>query len=648
MQFPEEEFKLCSEMNAGDNGKRMDVWVVSNKTHALGASSLSLLKGKRAHLVNLQDGSISTGTSGRFRTGFWEGGRQHFSSMSMLVDGKRHEMHLRKYVRQLHSTYRQYRNVERLDFIQHDAPGLCIALKSDGKHEVSIRFRASHKTMWPQEHSSTDFTFEREADSYVLSSSVNATRFSVSGEGATVSFRDGWVEANFPRCSKAMLFVSSRDMLPERFNYELLSDYHSRVSRECILETPDFAFNKTFLWAKHDLLEFYTETEVGNGFYAGFPEFSWFFGRDGEWMSLAATECGMHDLAIEHLETLKRAADGGRIPHEIPLVRGTDGNPARSAASMIQTGYRAIDSTPLWIICQTHLSRWTDHIPDMAFMRQALDFCKSCDRDGDGLIENRSSENLIGWPESWADRRDGPCIDANAWWREALKRYSLVSGEEGELLRRCADAFESTFFRTDGRDFVADSISADGPRFIKNACQIVPSMYEKGGPYSRLVEFLGDDDTLIQWGMRSVSSDDPTYDMGYHTGQVWPLMTGWLALAAYSNSLPEIGFRALSSFPLLSFSAQDPGRICESFHPEYLLRTGQFAQGWSASLYVQSVVEGLFGVSPSGESGREELMHCTPHLPAGWRSMTLKRLRYRGSFYDLKVTRGGLTVTRVD
>lgn len=626
----------------------MDVWVVTNSSHLLGASHLSLLKGKKAHLVTLQDGSISTASSGRFRTGFWEGGLQHFSSMSMSRDGKPHEMTLRKYVRQLHSIYRQYGGVERLDFIQHDKPGLCIALRSDGKHELSIQLKMSHKTMWPEERSATDFALQREEGSYVMGSSVNSTRFSVVGEGATVSLKDGWVTASFPSCSRGMLFVSAKSVSEEHFDYGLMTDYHNRVVQECILETPDFTFNKAFLWAKHDILEFYSETEVGNGFYAGFPEFSWFFGRDGEWMSLAATECGLHDLAIEHLLTLRMGAVGGRIPHEIPLISTGVMDSAQKAASMIETGYRAIDSTPLWIICQLQLVKWTEHKPDFAFMKQAVEFCKSCDRDGDSLIENNFAEKLIGWPESWADRRDGPCIDANAWWREALKQYSLATGEDEELFRKCSDAFEKTFFQSGGKDFVADSISTNGARFIKNACQIVPSIYERGGPYARLVEFLSGDDMLVPWGLRSISSDDFTYDRGYHTGQVWPLMTGWLALAAYGNSQPDIGFRALSSFPLLSFSAPDPGRICESFHPEYLLPTGQFAQGWSASLFVQSVVEGLFGITPTGERGTDGLAQSNPHLPDVWKTMNLRRLQYKGAFYDITVTQTGVAINQVD
>ena len=646
MHFPESEFAVCRKFTEKDNGRISDAWIIEDDCGAR-SLNLSLIKGRKAHLVLLQNGNIATVPSGRFRTGFWEGGTQHFASMQMLIEAKRSEDFVRKYVRRLHCIYRDYGTVERIDFVQHNVPGLCFALKADGNTTVAFRFQPSHMKMWPDGESAKSYTVERQADFLVLRSSLSATKYIVRGDGASIDFDGSMVTATFPRCGDALLYVCSADTGEGDFSIAEQERYHASVKETCILKTPDFNFNKAFLWAKHDLLEFYSETEAGNGFFAGFPEFSWFFGRDGEWMSMAAVECGMPELAEQHLAMLESHSIDGRIPHEIPILDGNSRGTYLPGKSEIPTKFMSIDSTPLWIICHIRLSRWTGAPSSRASMDRAVRFCLSCDRDGDGLLENRSSEGLIGWPESWADRRDGACIEVNAWWREALKEYQDLSGEYSDVLEKCSTNFESTFFPVTENGFaVADSILEDRRRFIRNAMEIVPSMYEKGGPYLETLKQLGGDDMLVRWGIRSISSEDPMYDRGYHTGQVWPLMTGWFVLATYNNGLVDEAFRQLSSFPLLSFSNADPGRINEVYHPEFALPTGQFAQGWSSSLFIQGIIEGMFGIKPDGRHGTEGISAFKPSLPSGWMKMSIDNLEYQGDLFDVRVTADGATIIR--
>ena len=254
---------------------------------------------------------------------------------------------------------------------------------------------------------------------------------------ASVEYDGRLLTVAFPNCREATLLVCPGSSGETDLDFERHTGFHEKAAQKCVLKTPDFGFNKAFLWAKHDLLEFYSESEHGNGFYAGFPEFSWFFGRDGEWMSLAAAECGLASLASEHLKTLYLASRNGRIPHELPLTDESRRDAIyRVANNNVPTRYMSIDSTPLWIISQVNLSRWTGLPPPVGEISQAVEFCRSCDTDGDGLIENRFSDGLIGWPETWADRRDGACIDVNSWWLQALGEYSTLTGNGKELLKK--------------------------------------------------------------------------------------------------------------------------------------------------------------------------------------------------------------------
>lgn len=646
MEFPASEFAACRELTPADNGRVIDSWVVSFDPGSLDSGRLCLLKGRRAHLVMLQNGGISTAPSGRFRSGFWEGGVQHFASAEMLVDGISSDTLFRKYVRRLHCIYRDFGSVERIDFMQHDAPGLCISLKSDGTHDVTFRFEPSHMLMWPDGKRASGYALERTPEGAAVSSGIARTLYIHRPASAEISMEGGRLSVTFRKVSEAMLMICPGGCGEKDFNFEEVVRHHSAVAGKCTLHTPDFTFDKAFLWAKHDLLEFYSETEVGNGFFAGFPEFSWFFGRDGEWMSMAAAECGLSELASEHLKMLERHSENGRVPHEIPIV--TDGRRGTYTVGEheLHTRFMSIDSTPLWVMCQLLISRWTGAEPPIQSVRRAIDFCKTCDIDGDGLIENRLSKGLIGWPESWADRRDGACIEVNAWWREALRQYCDLTGAESELLVRCGESFERTFFTgSDGGVSVADSRLDGTTRYIRNAMLVVPAMYGKGGNYVKAMEMMSGGDSVVAWGLRSVSASDPTYDRGYHTGQVWPLMTGWFVLAAYNNGMAGEAFRMLSSFPRLAFGSADPGRINEVYHPEYVHPMGQFAQGWSSSLFIQCVIEGLFGLNPDGREGRDGLSGCTPRLPAGWDAMELRNVEYHGEHFDIRVGTDGFRVS---
>src|SRR5262249_36897702 len=65
------------------------------------------------------------------------------------------------------------------------------------------------------------------------------------------------------------------------------------------------------------------------------------------------------------------------------------------------------------------------------------------------------------------------------------------------------------------------------------------------------------------WGARAVADTEKVYDpISYHQGSVWPLFTGWLALAEYRTGSPASGWQHLKQNAELSY-IQDPGAITE-------------------------------------------------------------------------------------
>ena len=60
------------------------------------------------------------------------------------------------------------------------------------------------------------------------------------------------------------------------------------------------------------------------------------------------------------------------------------------------------------------------------------------------------------------------------------------------------------------------------------------------------IDHLGAGALATDWGSRLLSDAEPLYDpLSYHHGSVWPLFTGWTAMAAYRYGRPHIGYQAL-------------------------------------------------------------------------------------------------------
>ena len=67
-----------------------------------------------------------------------------------------------------------------------------------------------------------------------------------------------------------------------------------------------------------------------------------------------------------------------------------------------------------------------------------------------------------------------------------------------------------------------------------------------------------------------------------------------------------------------------------------------FVQLWSAALYVQGIVEGLFGFEPHAYEHRLRLQ---PRLPTAWPSATLRRLQVGDHVLTVHVSGDGATIT---
>jgi hypothetical protein len=142
------------------------------------------------------------------------------------------------------------------------------------------------------------------------------------------------------------------------------------------------------------------------------------------------------------------------------------------------------------------------------------------------------------------------------------------------------------------------------------------------------------------WGLRDVSTDEKFYDgMSYHQGSVWPLFTGWAALAEYRGGQPLAGYQMLKENANLTW-AQDLGADTELLSGDFFVPFGRSTshQLWSSAMVITPTLRGLFGISVDALT---RTITVNPHLPAAWDHAEVNNLRIPGEATSLHFRRVG-------
>ena len=128
------------------------------------------------------------------------------------------------------------------------------------------------------------------------------------------------------------------------------------------------------------------------------------------------------------------------------------------------------------------------------------------------------------------------------------------------------------------------------------------------------------------WGLRDVATTESFYDgMSYHQGSVWPLFTGWGALAEYRANQPLPAQQMLMQNVDLTW-AQDPGAVTELLSGDFFVPFGRSTshQLWSSAMVITPTLRGLFGINLDATTNT---ITVNPHLPANWNSAEVNNLR---------------------
>lgn len=141
---------------------------------------------------------------------------------------------------------------------------------------------------------------------------------------------------------------------------------------------------------------------------------------------------------------------------------------------------------------------------------------------------------------------------------------------------------------------------------------------------------------LTPWGARYIASDEPAYDPTlYHSGNVWPLFTGWLTLANYKSRLENAGFAAFMTNVQHTYS-NTLGLVGEVYRGDRFVEVGTPHQGWSETAVTQGFLEGMLGLKIDALQNQATL---SPLLPDSIETVHVSNIRVGSGRLDVQISR---------
>jgi glycogen debranching enzyme len=422
--------------------------------------------------------------------------------------------------------------------------------------------------------------------------------------------------------------------------------------------TPDAGLNEDFSWAETSIDQLQARAPDGEiGLVAGYfasgdsarPGFGWFFGRDSLYTLYAIDSYGDSALAKTELEFLmRRQRADGKVMHEYSQTAG------ELDWKSLPYEYAAADATPLFLTAMLDYVRSSG---DVAFLQAHRDavmnawtFETTHDADGDGIYDNAQG---TGWVESWPPGMPKQevylaLLDEQA--SHAMSDLAILLGspdistEASTRAVKLHGIIEREYYSTTSGTYAFSQNNGT----LDVTATIYPAIaWWNGGkgidhPQASLRRWASHD-FATDWGARDIAASDPLYDpISYHQGSVWPLFTGWAALAQYRSGNALAGYQSAMQNADLT-RAQDIGAVTELLSGDLFEPFGRSTshQLWSSAMVITPVLRGMFGV---GVDALKHEITVAPHLPADWTSAEVKRMHVGESTVDLSFQRERATL----
>jgi hypothetical protein len=453
-----------------------------------------------------------------------------------------------------------------------------------------------------------------------------------------------------PDAREALLdkLIAQSDRVPAL--YRGTSDFFAHFfDRRLTVTSPDPTFNDALRWAEVSIEQSRVATADGSGLAGGWftsgdsarPGFGWFFGRDTLWTLYAVNSYGDFALSRSAMDFLlaHQRADG-KMMHEY----------SQTAPEVdwihLPYLYASADSTPLFVMQMEDFVRASG---DLAYLRQHWDNIKRAyaftrAHTSDGIYDNTQG---TGWVEEWLPRMPHQEIYLAALDQQASESISRLA----RLMHDDALAAQAAATAETIQSKLAAYRGPDGTyTFSRNAdgtYEAVPSIFPAVAWWSGRLALPNDAPTFqawagprfaTDWGTRSVAVGAAIYDpISYHHGSVWPLYTGWAALAEYRTARPLQAWANLQADAQLTW-LQDPGAITEVISGEFLEPLGRSSshQLWSSAMLLSPTVRGLFGLEADALN---HTLRLAPQLPADWNTATLDNVPVGDRLFHVDIKR---------
>jgi len=432
--------------------------------------------------------------------------------------------------------------------------------------------------------------------------------------------------------------------------YSATADFYARFfDNRLDVTTPDPEFDKAVRWAEISIDQSRTPLPGGVGMTAGWlpagatgrPGYGWFFGRDTLWSLYAVNSYGDFKLSRGALQfLLSQQREDGKIMHE--LSQTADMVDWRAMPYQ----YAAADATPLLLMAMYDYVRMSG---DVSFLRshwqevlRAYRFTR--EHTTDGAMDNSQGS---GWVEEWLPHKPDQEIYLVALDAQANQSVAQMAKLMGDMKLEASALETSQLVARKFEDFRSRQGSYRFSRNRDGSYENIPSIFPSVAWWDGTLHPVGAAPSFsdwessrftVDWGVRSVASDQALYDpISYHRGSVWPLYTGWVAMAEYRAGRPLAAYQHLQSDVRLTW-LQDPGAITELLSGEFYqpLARSSSHQLWSSAMLLSPVIRGLFGLEPNALN---RSLTVSPQLPPDWSKVNLRHVEVGSDRYDITMTR---------
>ncbi|MBJ7596171.1 MAG: amylo-alpha-1,6-glucosidase [Candidatus Dormibacteraeota bacterium] len=397
---------------------------------------------------------------------------------------------------------------------------------------------------------------------------------------------------------------------------------------------------------------------------AGIPWFVAVFGRDSLLASMQALP--VHPLfAMGTLQKLSqwqateddpvRDAEPGKICHEMRV-----GEWAQFHTIPHSPYYGTADATPLYLLLLAETYRWLGDAEPLGRFRDTAERCldwidRYGDRDGDGLQE-WAPRSATGYRnQCWRDAEDGvldeqggfpphpigTCelqayvyaakrgiADLFAAWGDGARAQRLR--DEAELLR--GRFLEAYWLEVEGTvAFALDGNKRALRTATSNPGQVLWLSLLDQDRGERVANRLMQADLFSGWGLRTLSTEHPSYDpYSYQRGSIWPHDTMIAAAGLRRYGRIEDAWRLVDGLlaAVTSFERiQMPELFCglPRRHPGVPVpyQRANVPQAWAAGSIFMAV-RVLLGLEPDAPHGR---IYLDPALPPWCPELTIRNVR---------------------